>query len=325
MSAIVNCVAYTDGHRIGDVDLDDIADVLDEPGQFIWIGLHEPDEELLRKVQRAFNLHDLAIEDANLAHERPKIEMYGDMLFVVLRTAQLDRSTCRIDFGETHIFLGRQYVVAVRHGPSAAYVGLRSRVETTPLLLRMGPGFVLYALADFIVDQYFPIIDAMEEELELLEERIFAGEVNRETTTQIHRLQHELLHLKRAISPLIDICNKLVRFDLAPVPEEARIYFRDIYDHVLRVNEMVDNLREMLNSDLEANFSLISMSQNDVMKRIAAWAALIAVPTMIAGIYGMNFQRMPELGWSLGYPVVIGAMIVLCAFLYTRFKRAGWI
>lgn len=325
MSAIVNCVAYADGHRVGDIDLDDIVAVLDEPGQFVWIGLHEPDEELLRRVQRAFNLHDLAIEDAHLAHQRPKLEMFGNQLFVVLRTGQIDPSTCQIEFGETHIFVGDQYVVAVRHGPSVPYAGLRLRIETMPRLLRMGPGFVLYALTDFIVDQFFPIIDVMEEELERLEEHIFSGEVTRQTTTQIHRLQHELLHLKRAISPLIDICNKLVRFDLAPVPEEVRVYFRDVYDHVLRVNEMVDNLREMLNSDLEANFSLISMTQNDVMKRIAAWAALIAVPTMIAGIYGMNFQRMPELGWSFGYPVVIGSMVVLCAFLYTRFKRAGWI
>lgn len=325
MSAIVNCIAYADGRRIGPVDLADIADLLDEREQFVWMGLHEPDEELLRQVQQAFNLHDLAIEDAHSAHQRPKLETYGNQLFVVLHTVQLDRASLRIEFGETHVFLGEQYVVAVRHGPSTPYTGLRTRVETTPRLLRMGPGFVLYSLADFIVDQYFPVVDALEEELELLEEQIFSGSVSRQTTTQIHRLHHELLHLKRAISPLIDICNKLVRFDLAPVPEEMRVYFRDVYDQVLRVNEMVDNLREMLNSDLEANFSLISMAQNDVMKKFAAWAALIAIPTMIAGIYGMNFQNMPELSWRPGYPVVIGAMVVLCLFLYTRFKRAEWI
>jgi magnesium transporter len=325
MSAIINCVAYADGRRVGPVDLAAVDEILEEPEQFVWIGLHEPAEDLLRQVQEAFDLHDLAIEDARQAHQRPKLELYSNQLFVVLQTAQLDRAALRIQFGETHVFLGEQHIVVVRRGPSTPYSGLRTRIEAMPRLLRMGPGFVLYALADFIVDQYFPIIDALEEELERLEEEIFSGTVSRQTTTQIHRLQHELLHMKRAIAPLIEICNKLMRFDLAPVPEELQVYFRDVYDQVLRVNEMVDNLREMLNSDLEANFSLISMTQNEVMKKFAAWAALIAIPTMIAGIYGMNFQNMPELRWRPGYPVVIGAMIILCVFLYYRFKRAGWI
>jgi magnesium transporter len=325
MSAVVNCIAYADGHRHKSLEIESISEALKQPDRFIWIGLHEPSEELLRQVQEEFRLHDLAIEDAHRAHQRPKIEMYGDSLFIVLRTAQMNSQQQRIEFGETHFFLGSRYIVSVRHGSSLSYTDVRVRCETKPQLLRMGPAFALYALMDSIVDQYFPIVDALEQELQALEESIFSESFSRETTAQIYDLRRELLEVKRAVSPLIDICNRLMRFDLELIPEATQPYFRDVYDHAIRINEMVDILRELLTTALEANFSLISISQNEITKRFAGWAAIIAIPTMIAGIYGMNFQWMPELSWHYGYPAILTLTIGSCIFLYLLFKRSGWL
>jgi len=321
--AIVKCAAYADGRKLGDVDIDDISEILRFPGQFVWIGLHEPEEPLLRKIQQQFNLHDLAVEDALRAHQRPKLEEYGDSLFVVLRTAALRHA--EIEFGETHIFVGPRYVVSVRHGASLPYTEVRQRCEAAPHLLRKGPGFVLYALMDFVVDHYFPIIDALEEMLEALEESIFNARFDRHTTERIYVLKRDLVALKRAVSPLVDVCNRLVRFDVELVPEDCRAYFRDVYDHVIRINEALDTMRELLTTALEANLSLISVAQNEVMKKLAAWAAILAVPTMIAGVYGMNFEFMPELHWRFGYALIMGSMVGTCGFLYWRFKRAGWL
>jgi len=323
MRMIVDCAAYGDGRRIRDVTIADIDTALKETDQFVWIGLHEPDEALLRQVQQAFGLHDLAIEDALRAHQRPKLEEYGQALFVVLRTARLHDET--IELGETHIFMGPRYVVSVRHGASLSYTDVRTRCESTPHLLRKGPGFVLYALMDFVVDHYFPIVDALEDKLEGLEEQIFDGGFKRDTTERIYNLKRDLVALKRAVSPLVEVCNRLVRFDVALITEDTRLYFRDVYDHVIRVNETIDNLRELLTSALEANLSLISVAQNEVTKKLAAWAAILAVPTMIAGIYGMNFEFMPELHSRYGYPGVMGLIIGVCGLLYRGFKRAGWL
>jgi len=325
MSAIVNCVAYSAGRRVGDLAIDQINGHLKQLDQFIWIGIYEPTTELLGQVQREFGLHDLAIEDALCAHQRPKAELYGDSLFVVLRTAHMDRERRRVEFGETHVFVGAHYIVTVRHGASLPYVPVRARCETVPHLLCKGPGFALYALMDYIVDQYFPIIDALEQEIQELEQAIFSETFSRETTARIYQLQNEILAVKRVVSPLIDVCNRLMRFDFQLIPEDTQPYFRDVYDHVIRVNEMVDTLRELLTTALEANFSLISIAQNDVMKRFAGWGAIIALPTMIAGVYGMNFRYMPELDWGFGYPTVLGIIIVTCGFLFYRFRRAGWL
>lgn len=323
MDTVVNCVAYADGRRIGAVDIDDISEILRFPGQFIWIGLHEPSEETVRKIQEEFGLHDLAVEDALRAHQRPKLEEYGDCLFVVLRTARLDGDA--ISFGETHIFVGPRYVVTVRHGASLPYSEVRTRAESTPQLLRKGPGFVLYALMDFVVDHYFPIVDDLEDHLEKLEEEIFDHTFGRDAMERIYDLKRDLVTLKRAVSPLVEVCNRLVRFDVTIVPEDTRVYFRDVYDHVIRINETIDTMRELLTTALEANLSLISVAQNDVTKRLAAWAAILAVPTMIAGIYGMNFHFMPELEWEYGYFVIMGLMFSTCGFLYWRFRRAKWL
>ena len=326
MGGVVNAAAYAGGCKVRDVAIAEIGDVLHEPDQFVWIGVHEPDEALLRALQQAFGLHDLAVEDALRAHQRPKLEEYGESLFVVLRTAQLERDGgCQVAFGETHVFVGPRYVLTVRHGPSLSYTEVRTRCESTPSLLRKGPGFVLYALMDFVVDRYFPIVDALEDELEGLEEAIFGGTFSEATTERIYDLKRDLVSLKRAVSPLVEVCNRLVRFDVKLIPEDARLYFRDVYDHVIRINETIDNLRELLTTALEANLSLISVRQNEVMKRLGAWGAIVAVPTLIAGVYGMNFEFMPELHWRWAYPVAGGAMVGACALLYARFKRAGWL
>lgn len=325
MGGVVDCAAYADGRRVADLTISDISEALKQRDHFVWIGLHEPDEHLLREVQRELGLHDLAIEDAHRAHQRPKIEQYGDSLFIVIHTAQMNREEGRIDIGETHVFVGPGYLVSVRHGASLSYSEVRTRCEAAPQLLRQGPGFALYALIDFVVDQYFPIVEALEDDLERLEDEIFQEAFSRETTGRIYRLKRDLLELTRAVSPLVDICNRLIRFDLELVPEETRPYFRDVYDHAVRINEMVDTLRELLTAALEANLSLISIAQNESMKKLTAWAAIIAVPTMVAGVYGMNFRHMPELEWRLGYPLVLGVTFGVCAFLYARFKRARWL
>ena len=325
---VVASVAYEKGRRIGDVTLDDISDVLERPDTFVWIGLFEPDETLLRKMQEEFGLHDLAIEDALAAHQRPKIERYDDSLFVVLRTAQVESGSlpCAIQYGEIHIFLGSNFILTVRHGYATSFTSVRGRAEATPELLQQGPAFVLYAVMDFIVDQYFPIVDALEEDLEALEHQIFTEAFSRHTTTQIYHLKRNMLSLKRVVAPLIEMSGRLQRFeDEVLVPQQTRPYFRDVYDHTLRINEMIDSGRDLLGTALEAHLSLISVSQNEDTRRLAAWAAIFAVPTAIAGIYGMNFDHMPELRWTLGYPVVLATILGACGWLYLKFKQAHWL
>jgi magnesium transporter len=328
--SIIASAAYSDGRRIGEAAIDDVSDVLERSDTFVWIGLFEPNEALLRKAQEEFALHDLAIEDALSAHQRPKIERYDNSLFVVLRTAQIQdpkpNKPCTVEYGELHIFLGRNFIVTVRHGYATPFTPVRSRAESTPELLKQGPAFVLYALMDFIVDQYFPIIDALGEDLESLEQRVFSQPFSRRTTTQIYKLKRELIALKRVVAPVIELSARLIRFeddDLIPI--KTRPYFRDVYDHTLRINDLIDSVRDLLGTALEAHLSLISVSQNEDTRRLAAWAAIFAVPTAIAGIYGMNFQVMPELRWTFGYPLVLTLIVAVCAVLYVRFKRAKWL
>src|SRR5262245_37957573 len=317
----IACAGYAAGRRVKDIPIADVSETLAETDQFVWIGLYEPSEKILRQVQSEFGLHDLAVEDALAAHQRPKLEQYENSLFVVLRTAQFTSEKC-LEFGETHVFVGERFVVSVRHGSLTPHIGVRSKCEAAPELLKKGPGFVLYALMDFIVDQYFPIIETFEHQIEELEEEIFSGKrVTRDTTSRIYDLKRDLLSLKRAVSPIVDVCNRLMRFDSAIVHEDTRPYYRDVYDHAMRVNEEIDNQREMLEAALEANFSLVSVAQNEDTKRLAAWAAIIAVPTAIAGIYGMNFQQMPELQWRYGYPAAVIFMIVASVGLFAGFKR----
>ncbi len=325
MEGVVACVAYAEGRRVGDVAIPDISEVLKQPGHFVWIGLHDPSPELLQQIQQEFGLHDLAVEDAQKAHQRPKLEQYGDSIFVVLRPALLAGDQQRIELGETHLFVGPRYIVSIRHGATPSYTVVRTRCESNAALLAKGPGFVLYAIMDFIVDQYFPVVDAMDDQLDRLEDEIFSETFDRRTVAQIYDLKRNLLVVKRAVSPLVDVCNRLVRFDLPLIPEDTRPYFRDVYDHAIRINELVDTLRELLTGALEAHLSLTGVAQNDAMKKLAGWAAIIGVPTMVAGIYGMNFKFMPELEWHYGYPMVMTGITAVCVYLYYRFKRSGWL
>jgi magnesium transporter len=307
------------------VEIADISEELKHEDRFVWVGLFEPDENLLREIQEELGLHELAIEDAHRAHQRPKLEQYENSLFVVLRTALLAGEPQHVEFGETHIFVGPRFVVSVRHGSLRSHVGLRARCEASRHLLAKGPGFVLYALMDFVVDQYFPILEALEEKVVELEEVVLNEKFIQNTTSRIYHLKRELLSIKRAVSPLVDVCSRLMRFDLDLVPEDTKPYFRDVYDHAMRINETADTLREVLATALDANLSIISVSQNKDTKRLAAWAAIIAAPTAIAGIYGMNFQYMPELGWKYGYGLALGAIALVCSGLWLGFKRSGWL
>jgi magnesium transporter len=322
-SSVIDCAAYAGGRRVGSFALGQAGEALQHPDQFVWVGLYEPNAETLEIVQGQFDLHDLAVEDARSAHQRPKLERYEDSLFVVLRTAHLTES--RLEFGETHVFVGPRYLVSVRHGSHRSHAAVRHRCESTPELLAKGPAFVLHALMDFIVDQYFPIMDALEDQLENLEAEIFGESMNRGTTKRIYNLRRDLVALKRVVLPLVDVCNRLSRFEGDLIPEDTRPYFRDVYDHVVRINEMLDTQRELLTTALDANLSLVSVQQNEHTKRLAAWAAMIAVPTMIAGVYGMNFRTMPELDWEYGYFLALAAMVAACGLLYAGFKRSGWI
>jgi magnesium transporter len=320
---IVNCAAYCGGVRVADLEIDRIGAEAARDDRFVWIGLHEPDEELLRRVQRQFGLHDLAIEDAHRAHQRPKLEIYGDSVFVVLHTAQLvDR---KIAYGETHLFLGKGYVVSIRHGASLSYAAVRARCECSPKLLARGESFVLYALMDFVVDNYFPIVDAIEQEVERIEDAIFKESAARTEVERIYELRRDLLLMRRAVSPLRELCGRIMRQDTPVIDATMQHYFRDVADHVIRVDEAISDLRELLTSVLEADLMLSSARQNEVTKRLAAWAAILAVPTAVAGIYGMNFEHMPELKWEYGYFGVVGIIAAICLYLFIRFRRTGWL
>src|SRR2546421_1944732 len=322
MSTVINCVEYEAGRRRAEVDLK-AACPCEAVGSFIWVGLHEPNQELLRTVQQRFNLHDLAIEDALLAHQRPKLEIYGDSVFIALRTAQLVDK--KIQFGETHIFAGRGYVVTVRHGSTTAYREVRARCEGVPKMLAMGESFVVYSIIDFIVDNYFPVLHGLETEADALEEEVFAHKSDKADVERIYELRHELLLLRRAAQPLQEVCNRIMRFDVPLIDHAMNDYFRDIQDHVIQVVESIDNLRDLLASALEANMLLLSLAQNDVTKKLTGWAAILSIPLAIASVYGMNFKNMPELEQPLGYPTVMAVMIGLCGYLFYRFRRTGWL
>jgi magnesium transporter len=321
---VVNCVAYrSDGQRIGDIGLDAISDVLKERDTFVWVGLHEPDEALLLKLQEEFNLHDLAIEDAQAAHQRTKIEAYGDSLFIVVQTAQLTGG--HIAFGETHIFLGPRYLVTVRHGASLSYAPARRSCEQAPELLALGPSYGLYSVLDFIVDNLLPIVRDFREELQELEQDIFAESFNRDTVRRLYDMQRDLMTLRLAVSPLQDIISQLVRLHPQLIPDELRVYFRDVHDHVTRVNDSINAMREMLTAAINVNLSLVTFGQNEVMKKLAGWAAMLAAPTLITSWYGMNFQHMPELDKPWSYPIIIGVVACLVGGIYIGLKRAKWL
>ena len=324
---IVNCVVYSAGCKVADISLDQVGEWAARDEHFVWLGLLDPSEEEMRLVQAELGLHDLAVEDAHRAHQRPKLEEYGDGLFVVLRTMRWDVEKKTVERGETHVFVGPRYAVSIRHGDTGSYVQVRGRCESTPGHLAMGPAFVLYAIMDFVVDNYFPVIEHIEDRLANLEVGIFGGaRPQRDVAQRIYQLKRLLIQIRRAVAPLVDVCNRLTRWDgHGLIPEEVRPYFRDVYDHVVRIHDTVDSLRELLSSALDANLALVSIRQNEIMKQLAGWAAIFAVPTLLAGIWGMNFEGMPELRRWWGYPLALASIFTVMGVLYWRFRRAGWL
>ncbi len=321
---VINCAAYgRDGTR-RDISLDAISDVLaHDDGSFVWVGLYEPDEGILEKLQEEFCLHDLAVEDAHNAHQRPKIEAYGNSLFIAIHTAQ--KIDNRIRFGETHLFVGPRYLVTVRHGASISYKGARARMEREPDLLEHGPGAALYAVLDSVVDNFMPIVEGFTQELNELEKDIFAEDFSAGTVRELYDLKRELTRLRMAVSPLQDILGQLARTRGGLIDEEIQLYFRDVLDHAVRLNETTDTLREMLTTAVSVNLSLVTVRQGETVKRLGAWAALLAAPTLIASWYGMNFTHMPELAGQWSYAILIATVAVVCVVLYIGFKRAKWL
>ena len=321
---IVDCAHYRDGARQheGPIDLERAATLCKGGDEFVWLGLHEPTASELDRVGEIFGLHELALEDAHHAHQRPKLEDYDESYFVVLRTARYDDAKEDVEFGEIHIFLGSGYAIVVRHGVASDLRGARKRLEDRPELLAEGPGAVAWAVVDKVVDDYIPVVDGIENDISEVEDDIFRGEG--ESTARIYFLKREVIEFHHAVYPLLVPLETLER-GAYPVGENVRRYLRDVADHARRVNEQVNGQRELLTSVLEANLALLSVRQNEVVREISAWAAIIAVPTFIASVYGMNFQYMPELDSRLGYPLVLAVMLVAILTLHRFFKRINWL
>jgi len=323
-ACVVNCAAYTREGKRREIALEQVSDVLAvDDGSWVWVGMHEPDEAVLEQLQEEFDLHDLAVEDAHHAHQRPKIEAYGNSLFIVVHTAQVVKG--QVAFGETHVFMGPRYLLTVRHGASLSYAPVRSRCEREPELLAMGPSYGLYAVLDFVVDNYLPIVDEFSDKLNELEQDIFAESFSRDTVIKLYELKRELTRLRLAVAPMQDITGQLTRVHTGIVGEEMRLYFRDVFDHTLRVNDATDTLREMLTAAMSVNLALVTVAQGEVLKRLAGWAGLLAAPTLIASWYGMNFQHMPELGGRFSYAILVGVTAAIIGSLFVVLRRAKWI
>lgn len=320
---LVNCVAYQDGRKLADIPKEDIHLYLDRPGCFVWVALRNATPQELGEMQKQFGLHELAVEDASHGHQRPKLEEYGDSLFAVVHTVETVEDELFV--GELSIFAGRNYLLSIRNRTREGFAEVRARCEREPHLLKLGPGFVLYALIDTVVDRYFPVLEYLEDALEAVERRIFAGAPARENIESLYQLKQKLMTLKHATGPLQETAGKLHGGRVPEICASVQEYFRDVDDHLVRINQSIESLREMLTTAISVNFSLITLGENETIKRLAAYAALVAVPTMIAGIYGMNFEYMPELGWRLGYPLALAAMIGIDGYLFYRFRRAKWL
>lgn len=320
---LINCVAYENGARLAELTVEEISDYLEKPGCFVWVALRDATPEELTKMQEEFGLHELAVEDARHGHQRPKIEEYGDTLFVVLHL--LEPNGGGHELGEVHVFVGPNFVLSVRNRSQQNFLGVRERLEREPHLLNQGSAFVLYALMDAVVDRYFPIIDAMETELEGIEEDIFVKGSARRNIERLYELKREVTTLKHASVPLVEVAGKLAGSRTPALCEKSRDYFRDVYDHLLRITNSIDTMRDTISTAIQVNLSMVTIEEAEVNKRLAAWAGIFAVATAFAGIWGMNFHRMPELEWQYGYPAALTVIGTSCLVLYWRFKRAGWL
>ena len=320
---LINCVAYENGTRLADVSVEDISEYIQRPNCFVWVALKEAEPSELVQMSEEFGLHELAVEDASSGHQRPKIEEYGDSLFAVVHTVELVNG--ELNVGELDVFVGENYVLSARNRSQQGFLGVRARCEREPELLRQGPAFVLYALMDAVVDRYFPVVTSLEQELETIEEHIFNKGSERANIERLYQLKRKVLVLKHAVAPLMDATGKLFGGRVPSLCSNTQEYFRDVYDHLYRINTSIDTIRDTISTAIQVNLSMVAIDESEVNKRLAAWAAIFAVATAFAGIWGMNFKSMPELQWEYGYPVAIGIMVSVCSYLYYRFKKSGWL
>ncbi len=322
---IVDCAVYKEGRRLpGDFTPEAAFQKSRNDDAFVWIGLHEPTGEEFEEVRREFDLHELAVEDAIKAHQRPKLESYDDSLLLVLKPGRYVDTKEVVELGEILIFLGPGFIVVVRHGATAGLQEARRSLEARPEFLALGPSAALHAIVDRVVDDYGPVVLGLEQDIDQVEETVFSGE-RTNPTERIYYLKREVIEFRRATAPLLNPLNHLATRTMPHVNEDVQEYFRNVYDHLLRVNEQVEGFRDLLTSVLEANLTQVSVRQNEDMRKISAWVAIAVVPTMIAGIYGMNFEYMPELQATFGYPAVLGFMALACSALYIFFKRRTWL
>ncbi len=323
MGRVVAAAVYSKGLKVATISLDEGKPWAKKPGHFVWIGLHDPASEELGKLQQQFDLHELALEDALQRHTRPKLETFGDALFLVLYSPVLVNN--ELSFVETQLFAGNGYIISARYGESAPYSQVRQRCEARPLLLEHGEDFVLYALLSFVIENYRPLMDNYYSELEDVEQRVLKNPLSQADVERIQGLRRDLLRLRRYIGPLAEICQELQRLDFPFIDKNMRPYFRDVAIHVNRLLEDLTALREMADHAIEIGLLLESSRQSVTQRKFAAWAAILAFPTAVAGIYGMNFNNMPELAWQYGYFAVLGLIATGCVGLYASFKRSGWL
>jgi len=325
---LISCVAYQDGRKLADIPIEDISEYVSQRDCFVWVALFEPSTQELDVMAEEFNLHELAVDDARHGHQRPKIEEYGDSLFAVLHTIEREKSPDGSDelvTGEVDMFVGSNYLLTVRHRTHVGFAAVRARTEHEPELLKRGSGYVFYAVMDNVVDRYFPVIDALETELEKIEEQIFVRNAARSNIQALYALKQKLMTLKHAVDPLMEATGRLYGGRVPQICAGMGEYFRDVYDHLSRIHSSIEGIREMLTTAIQVNLGMISLSESEVTKKLAAWAAIIAVPTMVAGIYGMNFKNMPELEWTFGYPISIAIMFAVDVYLYYHFRRLKWL
>ena len=320
---LINCAAYQNGVKLADIPVAEISDYLKRNDCFVWVALRDTTDAEVEKMQEEFGLHDLAVEDARHGHQRPKIEEYGDTLFVVMHLVETDGPELTV--GEISIFVGHNFVLSIRNRSKQNFLGVRDRCEREPELLRLGAGFVFYALMDAVVDLYFPVIDDLEFQLESIEDHLFDKGSALSNIARLYELKSKVMVLKHAVMPLMEATGKLHGGRVPQVCVSTQEYFRDVYDHLVRINSTVDTMRDTISTAILVSQSTVSIEQNQINKRLAAWAAIFAIATVFTGIWGMNFRVMPELRWEYGYPVALLIIIVVCGFLYLRFKRSDWL
>ena len=320
---LVNCVAYEDGKKLADITIADISEYVVRPECFVWVALKDPDAAELAEMQSEFGLHELAVEDSRHGHQRPKIEEFGNSLFAVLHNPELAQD--ELNVGEVDIFIGPNYILSVRNNVEQGFAAVRERCEREPELLKHGSGFVFYALIDAVVDRYFPVLDKLEVELEQIEERIFSSTTQRANIEALYALKRKLMKLQYAVVPLLEGVGKLYGGRVPQVCIGLSEYYRDVSDHLIRIQQSITSLREMVITAISVNLSMITLHENQTTKQLAAYAALIAVPTLIAGVYGMNFDHMPEIKWLFGYPMALALMLGIDMYLHRRFRKAGWL